>query len=329
MPDDHFPDLMRQAGEMDAGKIDAFAAAVDALARSATTEQIPRLVDLAHGAAVERDRDEWFWRPFREADGSFPAEPAVPLHARLADACIRERLAEGRQLDAILVRLAVLAGREPVTPLLQPAADQALRDFAEPVAQPAPTQVRAVWAASDQKKLDENLPGEYDSSALTSLAKIIGANADRAIGAIRDRSDAVAEWAQDNYRRLLREQTITQWLVAGVRSDGTPWADLNSGTIAIDAAAELALHLGDAPPEPRHENLLFLVLRAAGVDLDKSIDAADPHHDGGDCPAPLHPFTPVHAALDGTPDGSLNLSARQAAVQMLWESVAIAAWSAL
>jgi len=330
MSDDHFPDLVREAGETDAAKLEALWSVVKSMAKTATSEQVVRLVDLAHGAEIDRDRDEWFWRPFREVDGSFPASAAVPLHSRLADSCVRTRIDNGSHLDPVVVRLAELSGREPVTELLQPLAKDALGDLCEPAPRPVTPKLRAVWTDADQTKFAAALDEEstvIDPDELGKLAQGIAGNADQALAAVLRHADAVLSWSDKAYDTLRREQAITQWLVAGVRADGTPWGNLSPGVIAVDAAAELANLLDVIPPEPRHENLLLLVLRAADVPLDKPVGAvadANMRVSGASMPEALRVFTPIRVAV--AQGSALEAPAREVALRVLWETVSTTLW---
>lgn len=328
MTDDHFPDLLREVGEVTAETVQAFGSVVDELAENVSRPQTARLVEIAHGHLIDRDDDDWFWRPFRDVDGSFPATDAVPLHGRLADACLRNRLDDGATVDAMLIRLADLTGWEPITNLLQPAARRVLVSEVALADPPTMPQRRAVWGRSEQKKLtDKTAEVTFDVTSLTTLAEIIGASVDTSVNAVWTWVEQLVEWSSDAHRLLDRELAVSAWLIAGVRSDGTAWTELDAATVAVDAAFELASLLGAAPPEARHEQMLRLVLRAADA-ADSLLDDAKPT-----ClatveatPAPLRQLTPLRASLAEADGAFAGLPAPVAAVRLLWESTTTAAW---
>lgn len=326
MPDDHLPDLLRQVGTEDATTVGAYAAVVETLAEGASADQAARLVQIAHARGVERERDEWFWRPFRDVDQAFPATDAPPLHARLADSCLRQRIADGSQLDALAVRLAALAGWEPATPLLHAAAAALIAALHEPPAAPATERAKrsSTWTDADATKLAEKFPDALDFDALTTLAKTLGGNVDQMLTPLRTQLSSLRSWADRAVSRLQREQAVTQWVVGGMRDDGAEWDSLDAATTCVDAAAELARVLDGSAPERRHEHLLLLVLRAAGVDLDTTPPPAASRHLDGDVPAALRPLVIVRTAAAA--GDTLGLSARDLAVRVLWESVALDAW---
>lgn len=327
MPDDHFPDLMHEVGVDNTDRVTAYLAAVTAIAGSATAEQAARLVEVAHEHVVDRNADEWFWRPFRDADAAFfPVEDGVPIHSRLADACVRHRLADGSLLDAMLVRLAALDGWHPATDLLHEAARVALVAEAGHPKSPAAGPPRKTWTASDAEKVDA--VEAINVEALKTLGDIVGAAADRSLNSLRTRVGEVVEWAESVQHSLQRELDVTHWLITGLRADGKPWATLDIATVAVDAAAELAERLEGDPPEPRHEALLCLALRAAHDDADSAVCSGPTTH-ATQLPAvpdALAPFTPIHVALRASADLPGGSTALTVAVRVLWEASTATAW---
>lgn len=327
MTDDHFPDVMREVGVDDPATVQAYLTAVETLAVGASRPQSARLVHIAHGNRPQRDSDEWFWRPFREANPAFLVDDAVPLHSRLADACVRGRLAAGSRLDAMMVRLAANDSWVPATDLLRPAGQAVLSAAAAQAQPPPPSVARKLWGPSQQEKLAALTT--IDPQALTVLAETLTSATEQALGAMRSTVNATIQWATTIQNRLRRDQSITEWLIAGVRADGVRWDELEAVTVAVDAGAELANRLDRSPPEAWHEQLLTLVLRAAageaasrGVSASESTSATRAPID-----PVLAPFTPLHRRLTEGGDMS-TIPAETVAVRFLWEAATVAAWAA-
>lgn len=313
--DDHLPDLLREVGETEPAAMTAIADIVSDLAQSADRDQVARLVDIAHGGAVDREHDDWFWRPFRTADQNFPVTDAAPLHGVLADSCLRHRIDNEALLDALIVHLAELAGRTPRTELLHPAAADALAKARLPADPPAMAKPRTGWSERDGSKLEE-VAAPIDAAALSSLATTLGSNIDAAVGSVRRSLESVIEWSAATVERVSRDQMAMQWAVAGVNADGVPWDELGTGA-AVTAAHELGDLLGSFPPRADHEQLLFLVLRAAGIDLDQPAEHPTTPY-ASDTPEALRVFM--------LPAGT-TLPPREAAMRVLWETVVLAEWT--
>lgn len=324
MTDDYFPDLLRERGVADAERVQAYWGVAEVHAKVTDPGQAARLVEFAHGKPAERERDEWFWRPYREADVSFPVTDAIPLHGVLADASVRLRIGRRLLMDAMLVRLAQLDGWAPATALLRPAADGCFTALAQAPALAPAGQARKVWGAAEQKKIDGLQPGTVET--LGALAQALGDGADQALGLVRARVEMVADWASRTQERQSREQAIVEWLLAGTRADGVPWEKLPLDTVVVDAPSELARMLQGVAPQPHHERLLTLLLRAIRKD-GQQVGSAGPMTavDGQHAvPKALLPFTPI---LDAMSRGVVpEITAEERAIRLLWEGASLAAW---
>lgn len=325
MPDDHFPDLMRQAGMDDPEVVESWSDAVVGLATNASADRAARIVEIAHGHVIDRDSDRWFWEPFRNVHGTFPIEDGIEIHSRLADATVRHRLAQAEHLDAMLVRLAELAGMTPCTDLLREAASEALVGAARPAAPPTVRPLQKPWT-QDKTKANE-ASAAPDLEDLTSVVQGLGNAVNSSLVALRNDLDKVAEWSRSTERRLSREVGMSHWLINGLRSDGTAWEELDIVTLAVDASLELSEQMAGDVPMPRHEAMLRLVLDSARNGADESCSGPSAHTTVlPDVPERLTPFAPVLTALSVAKSVPIDSTAAELAVRVLWEACTAAAW---
>jgi hypothetical protein len=256
--DEDFADVMYALGTVEGDLVKRRWAVVARHAANLTTEKVPRLVQIAHEVPGDREADRWFWGPFKDDDETFLVADAHRLHAVLAGYCLRVRIRSGRHpIDAHLTRLAGLHGLKTPLEGLQELAHRTL--MRSGITPPGPWTAMTVSDGGDPaQSVDVRLQALMESatSAVTALAAQI---------------DALSAWAQDAERRFDREYEVIQWLLAGRRSDGKQWEDLDPGAVVIDAANELAEILA-GPPQPQHENILGQILRLANVPASGSLD---------------------------------------------------------
>lgn len=307
--DEDFADVMYELGDVHPAGVKRRWAVIDAHVGNIAKADVPRLVQLAHEVPGDREADRWFWGPFKVDDDTFPVAGAARLHATLAGFYLRIRIRTGRHpIDAHLVKLAGLQGL--VSPLgdLQTLAGQVLLRAA--VVPPAPQGGITVSDGGD--------PAQSADVRLGALAK----SASQAVTDLVGRIDRLNVWAQDAERRFNREQEVVQWLLAGRRSDGVQWEDLDAGAVVLDAASELALIVAGAP-QPQHENVLGQILRLANVsntgEVNLSVAITPVPVVDNEALATSLSLTCLRGAVDG--DGySLALRA-------LWERATLALWT--
>ena len=258
--DPKFADRMAELGEISAEALTARWNAVLSIASAAGPHAKARLVLLACRDKLDRDADEWFWMPFRSGEETFRVDDAVETHARLAEAAARRIISEGDELTPMLVRLAVLSGRTPVNSDLTTDAVSALKETLTGVPTIAPP--RPYWTTANQAEL--KVEGGPSLATLAGAVDRVALNSQAGILELGKQVLALAEWAAHADRRSGAEQTMIQWLLGGVRADGTAWADLPPFVVSVDAAAELSAYL-TGPPQPRHEAIVAQVLAVSGV----------------------------------------------------------------
>lgn len=316
-----FLDLMRQVGEPTEDQLSQRWVAVESIAKGASTSQAAKLVRFAHREPISRAEDEWFWGPFRADDSLFPIDDAVELHARLADACVRWRISAHVGNDAHLVRLANLAGLEPVNSVTLDVARDALIEV--PPAAPAMPST----AAFDDAKAASSLEPGVDSATIVASVKAGTAPLIRGMASLSTALTSVVRWSERCMNLLHREQTITHWLIEGARADGTPWTDLPPDVMAVDSGAEMAALLRTAP-QAAHERVLSHVVALAGA-VDPILPSASPAtaSEAIDIDTDLLPLVPVHSALERKALDSVgNIAPRLLAVRVMWERTALLTW---
>lgn len=316
--DDEFNDALIRRGIGDAPSISALSDAADAIGSSVAGEQVARLVALAHGDSLDRTADEWFWRPLREACAAYPSDPAE-VHADVADACVRQRIV--RQDDvvaAVLVRLAGLADLSPASTSLHLTAARALEERTPTMPTLRPMS-HSTMEATVLKGFPEDgsgaVPADSVRAALTTLitqVKRVAAHAD-------SQAQIALEWARTLNEDRGREIRCIDWMLAGVRQDGSAWTDLPPASVATGLAAELSA-LIDGVPAIRHEALLARMVSLAGVSSEPITLDAD--HASPPSPA-LKRFTPFLDRLSGGPSSPAPAPPMDIAHRLLWEHTAV------
>jgi hypothetical protein len=317
--DDDFNDQMIRRGVTDAATIEALAATADAVAADAERAHVARLVELAHGADLERSLDEWFWRPFREVYAAYPSDPAE-IHGDVADSCLRRRIREHDDvLAAVLSRLADLNGLTPATALLQPVVAETLEPSVPSLPRLTPM-VTSTLEATVLKGFPEDgtgpVPADAVRAAITALisqVKKVAVHADA-------QATAAMRWANRLNADRQREVRCIEWMLAGQRSDGTPWTELDAAEVATGMSAELAAIVAGVPAR-RHELLLARLVGLSRVgteslELTSSSDVAAPE-------SWLQPFVPLTCRLAGIATSVTPAPPREIAHRLLWEHTAL------
>lgn len=322
--DDKFADRMAELGDISSGMLTSRWEVVVGIANVASAHQKARLVLMACRDVLDRDADEWFWRPFRDQDDTFRVDDAVETHARLAEAVTGRLIGLGDDLTPMLVQLAVLAGHSPVHDELIAKSEAALEESSAEIPEFEPP--KSYWSKANQDELRAD--GGVDQATLSTTVDRVATACQSAIAGLSKQVTALTEWATGAEQRFNDEQQMVQWLLGGVRADGKPWSGLSPATIAIDAARELSRYVLGAP-QPRHEAILAQVLSVSGV-----ADAAvDPQSDDrisqfeARTDAALAALTPITSALGaGTPTD--KESTYQLARRVLWEVTTVSVWDA-
>ena len=112
--DDRFADWMAELGEISSEMLASRWATIVEVADAAGAHEKARLVLLTCRDVLDREADEWFWKPFRAKDDTFRLVDAVETHARLAEAATSYLIRAGDPLTPMLVQLALLSGRSPI-----------------------------------------------------------------------------------------------------------------------------------------------------------------------------------------------------------------------
>lgn len=320
--DSKFADRMLEVGEINSETLSARWAGVTTLASGTTLEQKARLLVIAAGAAIDREQDEWFWKPFRDGEDTFRIDDGRELHARLAVATLRELLGQGDQDAPLLIRLASNAGLELNADDLLAEAESALGEARPGI--PSFAAPGNVYSKTNQDAI--KVEGGATTTVLSDALNSIASGAQNGINSLATQIVALTEWAESATQRLECEQRSVAWLIGGVRSDGRPWLSLSKSAIILDAAIELADHLARAP-QSRHEGLLGQLLATAGVtDEPTPISTTE-------CASRVTTFetpslirlTPIVTAIsNGTSLDSA--SPFDTAKQLLWETTACLWW---
>ncbi|MGZ4314206.1 MAG: hypothetical protein ACXVRS_00085 [Gaiellaceae bacterium] len=321
--DDRFADRMNELSEINAELLAQRWEAVEAVAAAAGRHEQAKLVLLSCRAVLDRDGDAWFWEPFREREPTFPVDNGVELHSRLAEACARNIIEGGGYLVAMLVKLAVISGLQPVSDDLDVAASEQLEELSVTV--PSSPLPKAAWTSALQTEFTAEEP--MDSVKLALGVSSLGTGAQAALAALSKQVGALTTWAKSAEERFGAEQRLVEWLIGGVRSDGVAWTSLPPGAAAIDAAAELAEYLVGSP-QPRHEAILNQILAIAGVDdrpQDVTLDgvAVEFGSPGDDALAVLTPLIIGVANSEAPP----RMTPYELAQRVLWEVTTTAKWN--
>lgn len=315
--DDKFSDRMQELADLPIEVLQQRWDTVVQVANTANDETKVRLVLIACGAKIDRDADEWFWRPFWEHEQNFKIEHGAALHTALAHAAARYLVnMESCNRTAIALRLACNA---EWTPKHQDLIDEAIECLSErDVPVPALTKVNGFWSATTRDALAAN-PADPDN------LKALHTGAQSAITALAQNVTALTGWARAADVRYRTDQRLIEWLLNGVRADGTAWSALPPGVAAVDAAREIAALLTTSP-QPRHEAMLLQVLAVAGHD-ETPIKGSVKVPTGGEAPPDaLLTVTPILAAVAA--NKSLpKKTPSELAVRTLWEAWAAAIWT--
>lgn len=316
--DDRFADRMAELSEISDALLEQRWSTVEQIAADIDEDTKVRLVLIACGVALDRDADEWFWRPFRENEPTFRIDDGTELHIRLAEAATRYLIVDHQDfVTAMLVRLAMNAGHDPRTQDLVEVA--AARLLETEVAIPKVAQTKAFFTEETKQTLQASPADAANLEAIVS-----GAQA--AVVALTRQANALARWATFANARYTSDQRLIEWLLNGVRSDGTAWSALSAGAAAVDAARELADLIVSAP-QPRHEAILQQVLAVAGHDdvaIKRAAKDIQPFSDPP--PAALQPIAPILDALAA--GGSIpKRKPTELAIRTLWEARAVTTWN--
>jgi hypothetical protein len=320
--DAKFADRMNELAEISTELLEQRWSTVVTVANSTADDTKVRLVLIACGEKVDRDTDEWFWRPFREVEPTFPVDNGKALHSRLAEATARYLInAEQDSITAMLVRLAVNVGH---TPQSQDLIDDAVKHLAE-VDEELPVYAApgTIWNEKIQTSLQE---APNDPATLQTNLIALGSATQAAVTALAKQTSGLVQWARYADRRFKADQGLIQWLLRGARSDGKPWSGLSAGAVAVDAAVETAEYVVGAP-QSRHEGLLLQVLAVAGKG-DTAIKSAVKDHavTVSAPPEGLAVLTPITAAL-AAGKAIPKRKPSELAIRMLWETRTIEAWN--
>jgi len=315
--DDKFSDRMQELADLPPEVLEQRWNAVVQVAENADDVTKVRLVLIACGAKVDRDEDEWFWRPFREHEPTFKIENGGALHTPLAHAAVRYLVtAESCQRTALAVRLAYNAGKKPKHQDLIDEAVVCLQAKDTPV--PVANKVNAFWTTTTKDALAAN-PGDPQN------LKALHNGAQLAVTALAQNVNALLHWARSADARYRSDQRLIEWLLNGARADGTAWAALPAGVAAVESARELAGLLVTAP-QPRHEAVLLQVLAVAGhgpTPIKGSVKVPT----GGEVPPDallqVSPILDAVAANKSLPKKSPS----ELAVRTVWEAWAAAIWT--
>ncbi len=308
--DEDFSDHMYALGDVDSERVTGRWGILDSQVAATAVENLPRLVQIAHGVRGDRDADRWFWGPFKDADSTFKVVDAARLHATLAAFWLRARIRRGGQsLDAHLVKLAALQGLEtPLEGLHDLASHSLLR---RPTSPPTAAGALKVWDGPDaEQDTDQRL-------------NTLATGTEAVVSELATRIEQLGIWARDAELRFDREHRVIEWLLAGQRADGQQWEDLDAGAVILDAANELAAIVG-GPPQPQHENILGQILKLAEVSVDGSgIDLA---------PATTPTAVVTYVGLaDLVPlsvtRNSVNAPSFDIARRAMWERAALDLWA--
>ena len=322
--DPKFPDRMAELGDVSSETLNARWNAVVSITSAAVPHVKGRLVLLACREHLDRDADEWFLKPFREAEDNFRVDDAAELHSRLAEAAARHLISQGDELTPMLVRLAVLSGRTLVSGDLAEDAASALHETLTEVLEFVPS--RAFWTKANQDEI--KVEGGANPVILSNSVDRVAVNSQNGIAELGKQVAALTEWAAEAERRFGAEQQMIQWLLGGVRDDGTAWTKLSPSAIAVDAAVELSAYVF-GPPQPRHEAILAQVLSVSGVDekhIKPKADDIEARFNAIDDKA-LAELAPITHAL-ATGGEPARQSPYDIARRVLWETSTTKIWAA-
>jgi hypothetical protein len=244
-------------------------AAVEEVTSQPSTSMIMILARLAHGRAVSDEDRESFWTPFKEKDPTFPIRDAELLHSTLAVGCLRELLQSDDEdrggLTALMVRLAESVRWEPIrADMLRPEVQQYFVDKEPRVAteRPQVASTPAVWT----KSLSESVQTQVTSGSWDQIyagIESVATAADTALKAVAKNHRSLAAWSDSEISRLTEDNSIMTWLLAGVRSDGTPWAKLKSPQLAIESGLDLASRVSRTLGPPNADAILSQIVDLA------------------------------------------------------------------
>lgn len=320
--DSRFADRQQELGDLSDETIRVRWQSVVAVATAADVHAKARLVLLACQSPVDRATDEWFWKPFRDAEASFRIDDGVELHARLASAAACHLIERGDDLVPILVRLAMLAGASPINDDLETDAGPALAEVTATV--PAVTRPAIFWTKPDQDAV--RVDGGAPTATLSTLLDQVATKSQTGLTGLADQVSALARWVGELQRTVAAQQDMLEWLLGGVRSDGTSWSDLPPVATSIDAASDISKFISGVP-QPAHERILAQVLAVAGVDekprtisTDKVATDFSPIEDQA-----LATLAPLTSGLAKGAELSA-LSCYELSRRILWELIARRTW---
>lgn len=312
-----FADRMQVLADLPADVLQQRWETVVAVANSTDAVTKVRLVLIACGTQIDRDADEWFWKPFREHEPNFKIENAAALHTPLAHAAARYLVTEeADEKTAIAVRLACNAGHKPEH---QDLVDESIERLeVRDATVPDSKRPNPFWTTETKTAFEASPTDPANLQALHTGAQ-------SAVTALYQQLHRLTAWATSANARFTSDQRLIEWLLNGARADGTAWSALPPGVAAVDAARELAALLVD-PPQPRHEAVLLQVLAVAGHEDVAIKGSAKVPAVGDRPPVALASLSPILAAsADGKAIPKKKPS--ELAVRTLWEARAAAIWN--
>jgi hypothetical protein len=321
--DQKFADRMSDLADLTDEVLEQRWATLTQVANTADQHRQARFVLIACGSGLDRDADEWFWKPFREHERTLPVADGAELFTRFAECAARYLIEEERWLiPALLVRLAWNAGMQPFHQDLVDASVELLKE--ERLLLPE-FSLPGAWVPSVSKAIEEN---PADPTTIGQQLTLASTAAQKAVTLLAKQVVAIGEWAQASHKRSRNEHGVVQWLLNGVReADRVRWSELPTDVVAVDAAVELAGFVEEAP-QPRHEATLNQVLTVAKKTGPVSgvIDGLT-HPPAAPSDEVLFDLMPLTRAIaSGTP---LNeIQSTDLAVRILWEVITARVWDA-
>jgi hypothetical protein len=269
--DPEFFDLHRSVAiEPTDVQLEARTVAIATLCAGVDADAVVSLIRLAHSKPISKEIHDWFWKPFKDTDATFPIREADLLHGLMAVQCLRELIRSDKgavsDLSALLVRLAELLGWGPVQPeMLRSVARTYLSHHEQrgPAPRPVAPTVSPIWNAKIAEQVKVAFP-KPDEPATTedpcAAIGIVATAADAQLKALATSQRAIAEWVGEEIARVDEQLGILTWLLSGARADGSAWSTLAPPQLAIDAGLELAARLARVPGPPEAEAMLAQVI---------------------------------------------------------------------
>lgn len=265
---------------------------------------------LAHSQPVPDESREAFWTPFKAQDATFPIRDAELLHGTLAIGCIRALLQskskDHADLTALMVRLAECVRWEPIrADMLRPLVQKYFLEREPRVATERPqfANTPVVWTESTSDSVRAQVTSGAWDQIYAGIESIASAT-DSALKALAKNNRALATWSESEFSRLTEESSIVTWLLAGVRSDGTPWMNLTGPQLAVEAGLDLASRVSRTLGPPNAAEILNKILRVVEKEESKASHTLAEALDGVTAPSRAAPddfgdLAPIHWSRSG------------------------------